>query len=238
VIRNKVNMPILILQQVEHEPASLIEHVIHEAGWETHTIMTMEDLIPQALVNYSGLVVMGGHMSANDVHLGFIQSQISLLEWCIRYSVPVLGICLGAQLLAKAAGGEIIPSPVRELGWYRLHPTFFAIDDPLFGEMLDTGLDVFQWHGETFTLPETATLLATNPDVIHQAFKLNARQYGIQFHAEITEPLIHEWIEHGTSESAYLGDDGIKTLLEKTPKSLPAARSFCRHMINQWLALG
>ncbi len=76
--------PILILQQVEHAPAGLIEKVIHDAGRETHTIMAMEGLIPQALVKYSGLVVMGGHMSANDTHLEFISRQIQLLQWCIR----------------------------------------------------------------------------------------------------------------------------------------------------------
>jgi len=231
-----MKQPILILQQLEHEPPAMIEQAIHDAGWETTTLMTQQSPIPHALSNYSGLVVMGGHMSANDTHLVFIDRQIKLLEWCIHYRFPVLGICLGAQMLAKAAGAEIIPSPIRELGWYPLHPTFFAIDDPLFGDMLDTGLQVFQWHGESFSLPDKGTLLATCPGVMHQAFKLNPRQYGIQFHAEMTEPLIHQWIKYGTSESAYLGDGGV-ALLHEIPKSLPIAREFSRNMVNAWLKL-
>ncbi len=232
-----MKQPILILQQVEQEPPAMIQQAIADAGWHSQIIMTQTEPVPQSLSSYAGLIVMGGHMSANDIHLDFIDRQIKLLKWCIRDAFPVFAICLGSQLLAKAAGGEVIPSPVRELGWYPLHPTFFAIDDPLYGEMLDTGLQVFQWHGETFTLPETATLLATSPEVLHQAFRLKARQYGMQFHAEMTEPLIREWIHHGTSESAYLGEPKVTALLDEIPKSLPVAREYCRRMVNAWLKL-
>jgi len=229
--------PILILQQLEYEPAALIEQVIHEAGWETKTLKTMEDPIPQVLLRYSGLVIMGGHMSANDTHLGFITKQIRLLEWCIRYDFPVLGICLGSQLLAKAAGANVIKSPLRELGWYHLRPTFYAQEDPVFGKMLASGLKIFQWHGETFELPEQATLLATCPEVINQVFRIKSRLYGLQFHAEMTEDLILAWIKHGSSEAAYLGEEGVDELINHIPRYLPAAREYCSFIVKSWLKL-
>jgi len=232
-----MELPILIIQQVEYEPAALIEDVIHSLGRETKIIMAMDELVPQALSAYSGLIIMGGHISANDEHLEFVAKQIRLLKWCIKYDYPVLGICLGAQMLAKAAGGEIMISPLRELGWYPLRPTFFAQGDPLFGAILPHKTQVLQWHGETFSLPASATLLATCPDVINQAFRIKSRLYGLQFHTEMTEDLIYSWIENGTSETAYLGESGVKQLLKNVPRYVPAANSFCKNMTEAWTKL-
>jgi len=232
-----MTQPILIIQQTEYEPPGMIADIIRDHKWEYEILMAQESPIPQAMRNYSGLIVMGGHMSADDIHLEFIDRQIRLLRWCLHFNFPVLGICLGAHLLAKAAGAEISRSPIRELGWYPLHPTFLADGNPLFGDMLATELYVFQWHGETFTLPEQATLLATCPEVINQAFKLKGRQYGLQFHTQVTEAIILEWIKHGTSESAYLGEQGVSDLLNNIPRHLPVAREFCRHLVSSWIRL-
>ncbi len=232
-----MKQPILIIQQTEHEPPGMIADIILDSGWQYETLMAQQTSIPQAMRNFSGLIIMGGHMSANDTHLEFIDRQIRLLRWCMHFNFPVLGICLGAQLLAKAAGAEILPSPVRELGWYPLHPTFLIQDDPLFSELLPSGKYIFQWHGETFTLPERSVLLATCPEVVNQAFRISDKQYGLQFHAEVTEPMIRDWVECGTSESAYLGETGVAQLLNNIPSHLPVARDFCRDLISSWLKL-
>ncbi len=233
----RVKKPVLILQQLEYEPPALIGESIRQAGFPIHTIMTMEENIPPALGDYSGLVIMGGHMSANDEHLDFIRQQIRLLQWCIHYDFPVLGICLGAQLLARAGGGCILPSPIRELGWHPIQPTFLSDEDPLFADILIEDINVFQWHGETFTLPDEAMLLATANEVPNQAFRMRSRLYGLQFHAEITEELIGQWLRHGTSESAWLGQEGIQKLLRDIPRYLPVARIFCRQLVTRWLKL-
>ncbi len=227
--------PVLILQQLECEPAALIRETIHAGGIESRVVMTQAESVPLALTPYSGLVVMGGPMSANDTHLDFISRQIRLLQWCVRHDFPVLGICLGAQLLARAAGAEIIPSPLRELGWYPLYPACPARDDPLFGGLQATGLYVFQWHGETFTLPENTTLLATCPDVTNQVFRLGSCQYGLQFHTEVDEHLIREWIKVGAGEREHLGEAGVGALLHESPEHLAVARKFCRRMVHAWL---
>lgn len=227
--------PVLILQQVGHEPAALIEEVINEAGIETITLDTQKDSIPIALTHYSGLVTMGGFMSGNDTHLDYICKQIRLLEWVIKWDFPFLGICLGAQLLAKAAGAEIFKSPVKEIGWYPLHPTFMVHEDPLFKDLLASGVHVLQWHGETYSLPYNARLLATCPDVLGQAFKLGTCQYGLQFHTEINMDMIDLWIEKGESEREEIGKDGIEELRNKSVLHLPEARDFCRTMVSAWV---
>ena len=165
-------MQILALQHLDIEPPALIADIIRGAGHDLKAVrLWLDEAVPNTLDDWDGLIVMGGPQSANDVHPGYIHDEIILLERAIGQDFPVLGICLGAQLLAKAGGAEIMPSPVRELGWYPVYPADAAATDPLFRQM-QAGQMVFQWHGETFSLPEKAKLLATHPDVPHQAFRI------------------------------------------------------------------
>ncbi len=133
---------------------------------------------------------MGGPQSANDNHLPYIRDELSWLEQRLAEGMPMLGICLGAQLMAKAAGGRVTGSPQRELGWYPVYPTADTVSDPLFAAMPESGLTVFQWHGETFSIPDRATLIASHPAVPSQAMRLGRAQYGLQFHVEVDAPLI------------------------------------------------
>lgn len=209
-----------------------------EAG---HTVdivrMDKDESVPSLLEGYDGMVVMGGPMSANDSHIPYIAGEIALLKQAIEADFPVLGLCLGAQLLAKAADAEIVSSPIRELGW---HPVFHTKDtdsDPLFCGLKRTGLNVFQWHAETFTLPVDATLLATHPAVPHQAFRIGSSQYGLQFHIEVDEAIIESWIEAGVSECESLGEEGLALIREESPLLIPVAHDFCRDMVEAWLSI-
>jgi len=230
-------MRFLVLQHLEIEPPALIGDCLRKEG---HTLETVHiykrDTIPDNLTGYTGLIVMGGPMSANDA-LPFIKEEINLLRQAIAQDFPTLGICLGAQLLAKAAGAEILPSPERELGWYRLLSTPDGKTDALFSSLPANGLRVFQWHGETFSLPVDATLLASCPNVSNQAFRLGSCQYGLQFHVEVDTPIIHKWIDAGESERAHLGENGIRNILFETPQYLSAMQSFCDTLCDNWLKL-
>ncbi|MDX8410594.1 MAG: type 1 glutamine amidotransferase [Mariprofundaceae bacterium] len=232
-----MSLRILIIQQLEHEPAALIEEVMHEHGYGVDIVMAQDSPVPDDLDGYDGLVVMGGHMSAKDERLDYIAAELELLQQAIKRDFPVLGICLGAQLLARAAGADILPSPLRELGWYPLYPSPEAAGDPLFSTLAEEGLHVFQWHGETFSLPAGARLLATHPNVPHQAFRLGNSQYGLQFHIEVDEAIIRSWVELCPSERGHLGDKGVEKMLAQCPAYLPAMRKFCRRMTSAWLDL-
>jgi len=228
---------ILILQHLACEPPALLADVLHEQGWKTEVVLVQEQRIPERLDDYAGLIVMGGPMSASDTHLDFIAQELALLKQAIKQDFPVLGICLGAQLLAKAAGAEILTSPERELGWHPLFPTSDSKTDALFSSLPAEGLKVFQWHGETFSLPRSAKLLASCPEVPNQAFRLGSCQYGLQFHVEVDARIIRNWIETGKSERRDLGENGIRTILRGIPPHLSVMRSFCKMMCESWLVL-
>jgi GMP synthase-like glutamine amidotransferase len=231
-------MHFLVIQHLDIEPPGVIGEVIRAQGHRLTTVHPHKgDALPDDFSDVAGLIVMGGPQSASDGHLPYIEAELGLLAKAIADDRPVIGICLGAQLLAKAAGSRILPSPVRELGWYPVAGTPDASGDPLFQELAATEVVVFQWHGETFSLPTKARLLATHPDVAQQAFRLGSCQYGLQFHVEVDAATIEAWIDYGTSERAHLGDTGVTMIRNGIAEHLPAMQAWCRRMTEQWLAL-
>jgi len=231
-------MDFLILQHVKIEPPNLIGEVLRDAGHSLHTLhLNCGDTLPADTRDFSGVVIMGGPQSANDTHLDYIRDELAWIGERIREGMPMLGVCLGAQMMARAAGGSVSTSPEREVGWYPLYPTGDAVSDPLFSALPARGLTMLQWHGETFALPESATLLVTHNKVPGQAFRLGRAQYGMQFHCEVDAPLIEQWLAAGDSERAWLGETGIERLHEQTPQFLDPMRGFCRQITRNWLKL-
>ncbi|PJA32046.1 MAG: GMP synthase [Zetaproteobacteria bacterium CG_4_9_14_3_um_filter_53_7] len=228
-------MNFLILQHLDIEPPALIGEVLEAAGHSLNTIhLDQHELLPSSSSNFDGIIIMGGPQSAND-ETDYIRAELVWIKQAIEQQVPMLGICLGAQIMARAANAEVTASPVSELGWHPVYHTSETANDPLFSDMPD-GLAVFQWHGETFSLTDTMTLVATHPDVPAQAFRLNKAQYGLQFHIEVDEAIIETWIAHGESERNHLGIEGIRLLHKDTTLYLGAMQHFCKTMVGNWLA--
>ena len=139
---------------------------------------------------YDGLIFLGGPMSVND-ELPYLRLEMELVRQATARRQPILGICLGAQLIARALGATVRRNPVKEIGWYSLHFTEAARGDRLFdGLSTET---VFHWHGETFDLPPGAELLAGSELCRHQAFRAGETVYGLQFHLEVTPEMIGDW---------------------------------------------
>ncbi len=150
---------------------------------------------PEAAANLDdvqGLVFMGGPMSAND-DLPYIREELSLIERAAAAGKPVLGICLGAQLIAKALGARVYRNPVKEIGWYPVFWTEDAARDALLAGLSGHEM-VFHWHGETFDLPAGAQWLASSEACRHQAFRWGGNIYGFQFHLEVTPEMIADWV--------------------------------------------
>ncbi|HXZ95964.1 MAG TPA: type 1 glutamine amidotransferase [Burkholderiales bacterium] len=155
--------------------------------------------LPQQAKDYSGLVFMGGPMSVND-DLPWIPQTLELIRQAVEREIPVLGHCLGGQLMARALGGEVRKNPVKEIGWGEVK----VEDNPAAKSWLgDTpGLFLsFHWHGETFTLPPGAVRILSSPWCENQAFALD-RHLGMQCHVEMTPELITSWCETGAREIA------------------------------------
>jgi len=147
---------------------------------------------PFSLEGAAGLILMGGPMSVND-DLPWIPRELAAIREAVSRGIPVLGICLGSQLIAKALGAPVYRNPVKEIGWSPVRWTPAARTDALFAG-LDGSQMVFQWHGETFDLPPGAELLAESAACRHQAFRAGANIYALQFHLEVTPAIIADWL--------------------------------------------
>ena len=140
---------------------------------------------------YDGLICMGGAMSVND-GLPYLEREARWIAQAMEAGRPVLGVCLGAQLIAKALGARVYRNPVKEIGWFEIELTGEGAADPLFAGAAQRET-VFQWHGETFDLPPGARWLASSPACRHQAFRIGASAYALQFHLEVTPEMIADW---------------------------------------------
>ena len=190
------------------------------------------------IARYNGLVVLGGPMNVDDLerhpHLAV---EVELIQQAIEQGLPVLGICLGAQLIAKALGARVHANGGKEIGWYDVSPTLAAKDDPLFrdfGEMEK----IFQWHGDVFELPAGAVHLATSQRCPHQAFRYGTNVYGLQFHLEVDEHLIERWLTV-PAHCAELNEEHInpETIRHETTQYLHRAHAMSEQMFGRFIDL-
>ena len=139
---------------------------------------------------HAGVIVMGGPQSANDKEMA---DELHFIQQALDAKTPVLGICLGAQLIAKALGADVYRNPEKEIGWAQVYINDDAAStDPIFGGLPSPSM-FFHWHSETFTLPGGAVSLAYSEKCCQQAFRFHEKVYGIQFHPEITPGMIVDW---------------------------------------------
>ena len=152
--------------------------------------------VPRDARRFSGLVFMGGPMSVND-ELPWIAPALELVRDAVRKDVPVLGHCLGGQLMAKAFGGEVGANPVKEIGWGEVRVAPNQLAQEWLGEL--PAFESFHWHGETFSIPPGATRVLEGPHCANQAFALG-RHFGMQCHVEMTEEMVELWLRGGADE--------------------------------------
>jgi len=185
-------VPVLVFRHVPFEHLGWIADALDEHGLEWRYVDLHE--LPDADVrpaDADALIFMGGPMSAND-DLPYIQRELALIEEAATLGRPLLGVCLGAQLIAKAHGASVYRSAVKEIGWLPVSWTAAANEDRLFAG-LGNPETVFHWHGETFDLPPGADWLASSSGCRHQAYRIGDRIYGLQFHLEVTPQMISQW---------------------------------------------
>ena len=167
----------------------------HRIAWKLVEIDAGE-AVPESVDEFAGLAFMGGPMSVND-ELPWIARVLQLIRAAHEADVPVLGHCLGGQLMAKALGGKVGVSPYKEIGWGRVD---IADSEPARAWFGDTrGFLAFHWHGETFSIPPGATRLASSPHCDNQAFALG-KHLGLQCHVEMTPEMIRNWCQSGKKE--------------------------------------
>lgn len=193
-------MNVVIIKHVENEGPGLIEYVLSETKipYEILNLEVSSSLPP--IDHFTHLILLGGPMNVyEEERYPFLKKEDLLIKEAIQRGRIILGICLGAQLIAKALGARVYKAPVKEIGWFEVELTEDGSRSTLFSHF-PKNFPVFQWHEDTFELPRGAKLLATSSLVPHQAFNYGREVYGLQFHLEVTEEMVREWLEEYEDE--------------------------------------
>jgi GMP synthase (glutamine-hydrolysing) len=230
---------LLVFQHVPLEPLGTLDRQFKRAGFRIRYVNF--DRQPDARVDvdrYHGLVVLGGPQAADQTdRFPHLRYEKEAIRTAVENGYPVLGICLGAQLIAASLGGRTLRGRAPEFGWADVTPTAAGRADPLFRHF-DGSEQIFQWHSDTFTLPHGAVHLASSRACAQQAFRLRDHVYGLQFHLEADRALIGRWLAapHHLKELAERGVQlDPKRILAETSARLPRAAALATAVFGEFI---
>ncbi|MDP2690666.1 MAG: gamma-glutamyl-gamma-aminobutyrate hydrolase family protein, partial [Deltaproteobacteria bacterium] len=225
---------VLVIQHVPHEGPGIIKDAMR-GGFEADFLRVYRDRFACCLDDYSALLVLGGPMGVyEEDRYPFIKDELRLIESALKKDVPILGVCLGSQLLAKAAGARVYKGGGKEIGWFDVRLTPAGAVDPLFLG-LPSSFEVFQWHGDTFDVPAGAVNLASSELFPHQVIKVGKAAYGVQFHLEVTGDMINEWLSVNRDELVPLkGKIDPLAISKETLARLPGLHSRGRTVLSRF----
>ncbi len=220
---------------VDHDAppqGGIYDEVIPGAGHEVVRWAPFSGEAAPDLVGVGAVVVFGGEVHPDaDATAPWLAGEVELVAQALGDRVPLLGLCLGAQLIARAAGAWVGPAPVSEVGWYRVELSASGLADPVVSA-LGGAADAFEWHHYTFELPEGAVELARS-ERAPQAFRLGDRTWGVQFHPEVTRESIYEW----TADSPDEVDGSVDALRDETDRRIEewnrVGRRLCLAFLEQ-----
>ena len=179
---------VLVLQNSKIEGPGVLGSLLESDGFSLKMIYTKQEKIPEN--DFSLLLVLGANDSVNDP-LPYLVEEQKLIKKSVEKDIPVLGICLGSQLIAKTFGGSVFPGTKKEIGFY--NDIELDNSSELFSNIKQP-MTVFHWHGDTFTLPENAVRLAHSKDYENQAFQIKTA-VGLQFHLEVDKSIVNLWLD-------------------------------------------
>lgn len=230
-----ITKPVAIFRHVAHEGPGALGEFLDRTGipWLLIAI-DREDLLPASPTPYSGLVFMGGPMSVNDT-LPWIPHALELIRLAAQADIPVLGHCLGGQLMAKALGGRVTANPVKEIGWGEARVTDTPESAAWFAET--RAFPAFHWHGETFSIPDGATRILESSHCQNQGY-VHGKHLALQCHVEVTAAMIDEWCQVGAEEIATANSPAAHTperIRSETPTHLPVMQAVAERLYGRWI---
>lgn len=228
---------IAVLQHFVCENEGVFGDALRAAGHTLTRVPLYDGSSVPAPDDFDAWLVMGGPMNVDDCEEhAYLRPERELLRQLIERDAPVLGICLGCQLLARAVGARVYPQRPKEIGLFEIRMTPVAAADPLFGPM-GRRQEVFQWHGDTYDLPAGALHLARSDRYEQQAFRLGRRVYGLQFHLECTPEIVANLAQACAGELAELpGADRLDPRLPRFSERLARQNEMAQAMIQRWSA--
>ena len=228
--------PIAIFRHTPTEGPGYLAEFLDEQKilWRLIAIDTGET-VPHSAEAYSGLVFMGGPMSVND-DLPWIAPVLALIREAVARDIPLLGHCLGGQLISKALGGTVSRNPVKEIGWGEVTVANNGTARNWFGGVQN--FNAFHWHGETFSLPQGAVHLLSSAYCANQAYAIG-KHLALQCHVEMTAAMIASWCEVGAGEivaaSASPAVQSASEMRQQTTDNLPKLQEVARRLYARWI---
>ncbi|HAN31297.1 MAG TPA: amidotransferase [Myxococcales bacterium] len=186
---------VLVFQHVPFEVLGTLDPLLRKGGYRVRYVnFGREPLAEPEVDKYDGLIILGGPMNVDMTErYPHLDTEVRVIRRMIDQGTPVLGICLGAQLIAKSLGAQVRKNPTKEIGWYDVTPTDQGCSDPIIRHF-GGARSIFEWHSDTFDLPPGAVPLASSADCANQAFRYGDNVYGFQFHLEVDAALIERWL--------------------------------------------
>lgn len=210
---------ILCIRNISIETLGNFESYLLADGFEVKEILADTKIIKsQNLTDYDAVFILGGPMSVND-NVGYLHEEKKLIQSTFNLGIPIFGICLGSQLIASSCGGKVYQGPKKEIGWGQVRITSKG-QSSIFNKILGNKIQVFHWHGDTFTLPSNAEILSES-ELYIQAFRFK-NALGIQFHLEVTKDMIQNWIRKYQKElkKEKISEDSIFYDIDKNVSEL------------------
>lgn len=232
---------ILVFQHVPYEPLGTLDPLLKAAGFRIRYInFGRAPEVRPTLDKYAALIILGGPMNSDQIdrHPN-LATEVAVIREAVARNMSVLGICLGAQLLAKALGGSVTRNQGREIGWYDVNLTAAGAEDPVLSTFALTQ-QVFQWHEDGISLPEHAALvsLAGSPLSEVQAFRYGEHAYGFQFHLEVDSQLIERWLTVPENQAVLDDERGNidpDEIRRQTTQSIDALQELSRLTFSRWI---
>jgi GMP synthase (glutamine-hydrolysing) len=225
-----------VLQHIGPEGPGRIADALTERG--IGIAVTRPDLgepVPARLDGTAGLLVMGGPMGVYEVEqYPYLADEQRLIEHALREEIPVLGVCLGSQLLAATLGARVAPGPRKEIGWFEVTASDAATKDPVLGRA-PSRFVALHWHGDVFDLPSGAVSLARSELTTHQAFRFGERAHGLLFHLEAKPDQVEQMAREFADELSAAGVDAVG-LVGEAPARARAAEEIARDVFGAWAA--
>ncbi len=228
--------PVAIFRHVPNEGPGYFAAFLNEHAIPWQLIRIDEgDAVPNDASAFSGLVFMGGPMSVND-DLPWIPKVEALIRDAYARDISLLGHCLGGQLISKALGGIVSKNPVKEIGWGKVEVVDNDISRDWLGDIKQ--FDTFHWHGETFSLPQSAVHLLASSHCANQAYAIG-KHLALQCHVEMTEPMIRDWCEIGAEELAASASSpavqSAQVMQAQVHEKLPELHRVATQLYRHWL---
>lgn len=214
---------VLVIQNARLEGLAALKELFHVDGFKLKTIFAKKERIPS--IKPDLIIILGAPESAND-DLPHLKKEIILIQDAVKKNIPVLGICLGSQLIAKAFGAKVYQGARKEIGFYKDVEFDNESKSRIFNGIKRPAV-VFHWHGDTFDLPKDAIRLAHSQDYKNQAIKIGSA-VGVQFHLEVDEETIRTWIQNSSKELNCVPYVNPEEIVKKIPENLASIKNNLR----------